>query len=100
MLFDIEAPSLSEMILNAALALLFYICGHGFLFQSCSIGNPEYGPEVWHQTPGALCIRTTITKDSTLEVMSAKEQHLAPNHGRVTGIAIFNSTKKQAVDTS
>jgi hypothetical protein len=40
------------MILNAALALLFYVCGHGFLFQSCSIGNPQYAPEVWHQAPG------------------------------------------------
>jgi hypothetical protein len=37
MLFDIEAPSLKEMILNAALALLFYVCGHGLLFESCSI---------------------------------------------------------------
>jgi hypothetical protein len=45
-LFDIEAPSLNEMILNSALALLFYICGHGFLFQSCSIENPQYAPEV------------------------------------------------------
>jgi hypothetical protein len=33
MLFDIEAPSLNEIILNAALELLFYVCGHGFLFQ-------------------------------------------------------------------
>jgi hypothetical protein len=38
----IEAPSLNEMILNAALALLFYVCGHGFLFQSYSTGNPQY----------------------------------------------------------
>jgi hypothetical protein len=44
------------MILNAALALLFYICGHGFLFQSCSIGNPQYAPEVWHQSPATLCV--------------------------------------------
>jgi hypothetical protein len=58
MLFDIEAPSLKKMILNAALALLFYVCGHGFLFQNCSIGNPEYAPEVWRQTPGTLCINT------------------------------------------
>jgi hypothetical protein len=46
MLFDIEAPSLNGMILNAALALLFYVCGHGFLFESSSIGNPQYTPEV------------------------------------------------------
>jgi hypothetical protein len=56
-LFDIEAPSLNEIILNAALALLFYVCGHGFLFQSCSIGNPQYAPEIGHQTPGTLCIK-------------------------------------------
>jgi hypothetical protein len=56
MLFDIEASSLNEMILNAALALLFYVCGRGFLFRSCSIENPQYDPEVWHQTPGAPCI--------------------------------------------
>jgi hypothetical protein len=31
---------------------LFYVCGRRFLFQSCSIGNPQYAPEVWHQTPG------------------------------------------------
>jgi hypothetical protein len=55
-LFDIEAPSLNGMILNAALMLLFYICGHGFLFESSSIGNPQYAPEVWYQTPGTLCI--------------------------------------------
>jgi hypothetical protein len=30
------------MILNAALALLFYVCGHGFLFESSSMGNPQY----------------------------------------------------------
>jgi hypothetical protein len=52
MLFDIEAPSLNEMILNTALALLFYVCGHEFLFQNYSIGNPQYDLEVWHQTPG------------------------------------------------
>jgi hypothetical protein len=40
------------MNLNAALAPLFYVCGKRFLFQSCSIGNPQYAPEVWHQTPG------------------------------------------------
>jgi hypothetical protein len=56
MLFDIETPSLNGMILNAALALLFYICGHGFLFETRSIGNPRYSPEVWHQTPGTPCI--------------------------------------------
>jgi hypothetical protein len=48
----LTAPSLNEMILNAALALLFYVCGYEFLFQSCSVGNPQYAPEVWHQTPG------------------------------------------------
>jgi hypothetical protein len=41
-----------RMILNAALALLFYVCEHAFLFKSCSIGKPQYDPEVWHQTPG------------------------------------------------
>jgi hypothetical protein len=56
MLFDIEAPSLNGMILNATLALLFYVCGHGFLFESSSIGNPQYAPEVWHQTPGTSCV--------------------------------------------
>jgi hypothetical protein len=50
MLFDIEASSL------AALALLFYVCGHGFPYRSCSIGNLQYAPEVWHQTPGTICI--------------------------------------------
>jgi hypothetical protein len=56
MLIDIKAPSLKEIILNAALALLFYVCGHGFLFQSCSVGNPQYVPEVWHPSPGTICI--------------------------------------------
>jgi hypothetical protein len=55
MLFDIEAPSLNGMILNAALALLFYICGHGFLLESSSIRSPQYAPEVLHQTLGTLC---------------------------------------------
>jgi hypothetical protein len=50
--------SLKGMILNAALALLFYVCGHGFLFESSSIGNPQYALEVLHQTPGTLCIYT------------------------------------------
>jgi uncharacterized membrane protein len=50
----------NKMILNAALALLFYVCGHGFLFQSCSIGNPQYAPEVWHQTPGTFCIAVAV----------------------------------------
>jgi hypothetical protein len=44
------------MILNAALALLFYICGHGFIFESSSIGNPQYAPEVLHQTPETFYI--------------------------------------------
>jgi hypothetical protein len=52
MLFDIEVPRLNGMILNAALALLFYVCGHGFLFESSSIGNPQYAPEVLHQILG------------------------------------------------
>jgi hypothetical protein len=56
MLFAIEAPSLNGMILNAALALLFYVCRHGFVFESSSIGNPQYAREVLHQTPGTLCI--------------------------------------------
>jgi hypothetical protein len=60
-MFAIEAPILHEMILNAALALLFYVCGHGFLFQSCSIRNPQYPPEVWHKTPGTLCVCTITT---------------------------------------
>jgi hypothetical protein len=51
---DIGAPSLNEIILNVALTLLFYVCGHGFLFQSCSIRNRQYAHEVWHQTPGTL----------------------------------------------
>jgi hypothetical protein len=55
MLFNIEAPSLNGMILNAALVLLFYVSGHGFLFES-SIGNLQYAPEVLDQTPGTLCI--------------------------------------------
>jgi hypothetical protein len=55
MLFDIEAPSLNRMIFIAALVLLFYVCGHGFLFESSSIGNPQYAPEVLHQTPGTTC---------------------------------------------
>jgi hypothetical protein len=59
MLFDIEAPSLNGMILNAALALLFYVCGQGFLFESSSIGNPQYAPEVLHQTPGTSGIKLT-----------------------------------------
>jgi hypothetical protein len=46
--------SLNETILNAALALLFYVCGHGFLFERCSTGNPQYAPEEWHQTLGTL----------------------------------------------
>jgi hypothetical protein len=50
-----EAPSLNGIILNTALALLLYVCGHGFLFESSSIGNPQYVPEVLHQTPGAPC---------------------------------------------
>jgi hypothetical protein len=56
MLFDVEVPSLNGMILNAALALLFYVCGHGFLFKSSSIGNPQYASEVLYQTPGTSCI--------------------------------------------
>jgi hypothetical protein len=59
MLFDIEAPSFNGMILNAALALLFYVCGHEFLFENSSIGNPQYAPEIWHQTPGTSYIGST-----------------------------------------
>jgi hypothetical protein len=55
------APSLNEIILNAALALQFYVCGHGLLFQSCSTGNPQYSPEVWHQTPGTSYILQKVT---------------------------------------
>jgi hypothetical protein len=45
-LFDTKAPSSNGIILNATLALLFYVFGHGFLFASSSIGNPQYAPEV------------------------------------------------------
>jgi hypothetical protein len=55
-LSDIEAPSLKGMIINVAVGLLFYVSGHGFLFESSSIGNPQYASEVWHQTPGTPCI--------------------------------------------
>jgi hypothetical protein len=56
MLFDIEAPSIKGMISNAALALLFYICGHGYLYESSSIGIPQYTPEEWYQTAGTFCM--------------------------------------------
>jgi hypothetical protein len=49
-------PKIKLNDFKPALALLFYFSGHGFLFQSCSIGNPQYAPEVWHKTPGTLYI--------------------------------------------
>jgi hypothetical protein len=81
MLFDIEVPSLNERILNAALELLFYVCGHGFLFQSCSTGNPHYASEVWHQTPGTSCIALNRQVDYNIDIIYNIKGKVFPSTG-------------------
>jgi hypothetical protein len=59
---------LRVFILYSSLALLFYVGGHGFLFQCCSIRNPQYAAEVWHQTPGRPNTTQILREDPSTQL--------------------------------